>query len=343
MRRHTLPGGTFRVHYVNEEQMKEKSYLVGFDMGGTKLLATVLDGRFRAIGRAKMKTPSGGDEARLLDSIAGTIREAVKEAGLKLSEITAVGLAVPGPLNRDEGVVVEMVNVGMRNYPLRDSLQDAIGVPVDLENDVNAGTYGEFVAGAASGYKNVIGLFPGTGVGGGIIIDGKLYRGRLGRAGEIGHMTVEVGGRLCGCGHYGCLEAVSSKTAMAKDLVHLASVGLAPTVLALSGTDFKSIKSGVIRKAIEAGEDAVIRVVDRAAWYLGVGLANCVDIFDPDVLIVGGGLVEKLGDDFLEKVRASTIENSMVPTEIPIRAATLGDDSVIVGAASLAREAVLHG
>jgi glucokinase len=312
-------------------------------MGGTKMLAVVLDDHLQPIGRAKRKTPAGGDHDLLLGAIVTTIQEAAADAGIPVEAIRAIGVAVPGPLNREEGRVIDTVNVGMRDYPLRDKLQDALGVRVDLENDVNAGTYGEFIAGAASGYRNVVGVFPGTGVGGGIVIDGKLYRGRLGRAGEIGHMIVQAGGPLCGCGHHGCLEAVSSKTAIAKDLVHLASVGLAPVILQKAGTEFKSIKSALIKKSINAGEEAVIEVVDRAAWYLGVGLANCVNIFDPDVLVIGGGLVEKLGDDYLEKVRRSTIENSMVPTDIPIVAATLGDGSVVVGAASLAAQEVDNG
>ena len=316
--------------------MAKSEFLIGLDMGGTKMLAVVLDARFRPKGRAKTKTPPGGDHDLLLNSIASTVRRAAEDAGVQIVDIKAIGVAVPGPLNRDEGRVIEMVNVGMRDYPLRDRLQDELSVPVDLENDVNAGTYGEYIAGAAAGYRHVIGVFPGTGVGGGIVIDGRLYRGRRGRAGEIGHTTVLAGGPLCGCGHYGCLEALSSKSAIAKDLVHLAAVGLAPTILDKAGTNFKSIKSALIKKSIDAGETAVAAVVDRAAWYLGVGLANCVDIFDPDVLVIGGGLVEKLGDDYLEKVRKSTVENAMVPVEIPIVAASLGDESVVVGAAALA-------
>jgi len=329
-----------RVHYVRGTNMKNKRYLVGFDMGGTKMLASVLDPQFSVVGRAKVKTPPGGDASEIVGCMVDTIRKAVQDAGLKLSDIGAIGTAVPGPLNRDEGVVIETANVGLRDYPLREKLEQTLGVPVDLENDVNAGTYGEYVAGAGKGYRNVVGLFPGTGVGGGIIIDGKLYRGLRGRAGEIGHITVAVGGPLCGCGHYGCLEAVASKNAIAKDLVLLASIGLAPTVLDKAGTDFKLVKSSVIAAGVKKGEKEVIRVVDRAAWYLGIGLANCVDIFDPDVLVVGGGLVEKLGNDFLDKIRASTVENSMVPVEIPIVSATLGDDSVVIGAASLAGEMV---
>jgi glucokinase len=320
--------------------MADHSYVIGFDMGGTKMLATVLDDTFSPVGRAKTRTPAGADSDGVFAAIVETVNGAVEDAGISRNEVRAIGIAVPGPLDLAAGRVIEMPNVGMRDFPLRDRLREAVSLPVVLENDVNAGTYGEYVAGAARGHRNVIGVFPGTGVGGGIIINGKLYRGRLGRAGEIGHITVQVNGPLCGCGKYGCLEAVASKTAIAKDLVLLAATGSAPTVFERVGTDFSAIKSGVIRKAIDAGEKAVIRVVDRAAWFLGVGLGTCVEIFDPDVIVIGGGLVEKLGEAYLSTVDASFRENTMVPTDVPLLAASLGDDSVIIGAAALALEAL---
>lgn len=323
--------------------MADQSYVIGFDMGGTKMLARVVDGEFRGLGAAKVKTPPGADNEQVLAAIAQTVRDAMQDAGLSPSDVRAIGIAVPGPLDLAEGRVVDMPNVGMRDFALRDRLQEAVSLPIVLENDVNAGTYGEFVAGAAAGHRNVVGVFPGTGVGGGIIIDGKLYRGRLGRAAEIGHMTVQVGGPLCGCGKYGCLEAVASKTAIAKDLVQLAASGDAPTVFERAGTDLSRIKSSVILKAMQAGEEAVIRVVHRAAWFLGIGLANCIEIFDPDVLVLGGGLVEKLGTDYLSRVEASMREHTMVPNDVPLVAATLGDDSVVIGAAALALEHIRGG
>jgi glucokinase len=310
--------------------------VIGFDMGGTKMLASVLDNSYQAISTAKKRTPPGADNDKVLDVVVATVGAALEEAGIKPGDVAAIGIAVPGPIDRDAGRIVSLTNVGVRDMPLRDQLSAEFGIPVVLENDVNAGTFGEFVAGAAKGYRNVLGVFPGTGVGGGIIIDGTLYRGHTGRAGEIGHMIVEVGGRLCGCGKYGCLEAVSSRTAIAKELVHLAAIGEAPTVLERAGTDITQVKSGVIKKAIGAGEKSVIRVVERAAWYLGVGLGSCLDIFDPDVVVLGGGLVEKLGDSYLESVEASMREHNMIGSKAPLVRASLGDDSVIVGSAALA-------
>ena len=316
--------------------MAEKTHVIGFDMGGTKMLSVVLDAKYREQGRAKVRTPVGEGNKATLQAIADLVLESLKEADVQPDAVAAIGIAVPGPINRAKGRVIQMPNVAMEDYPLRDKLQELVNIPVVLENDVNAGTYGEFVAGAAEGKQNVIGIFPGTGVGGGIVMGGQLYRGHTGSAGEFGHMIVDAGGRRCGCGKYGCLEAVSSKTAIAKELVHLAAIGSSPTVLDKAGTDISAIKSSVIKKAMEAGESAVIEVVERAAWYLGVGLGSLIDIFDPDVAVIGGGLVEKLGDRYLKPVRKSMKPHSMINSDAELIAADLGDDSVIIGAAALA-------
>lgn len=318
--------------------MADKNRVVGFDMGGTKMLASVLDDSYKELASEKIRTPVGAGDDETVDTIAKLIKEALSSADAEPSSVAAIGIAVPGPIDRPEGRVIMMPNVAMEDYPLRDRLQDKVGIPVVLENDVNAGTYGELVSGAAKGARHVIGIFPGTGVGGGIIIEGRLYRGRTGSAGEFGHMIVQAGGRRCGCGKLGCLEAVASKTAIAKDLVHLAMNGQADTVLEKAGTDIANIRSSVIKKAMEAGEKAVIEVVERAAWYLGLGLGSLVDIFDPDVVVVGGGLVEKLGKSYLKLVEASMRAHSMIDSDVSLVAASLGDDSVIIGAAALARE-----
>jgi len=316
--------------------MADKTRVIGFDMGGTKMLAVVLDEQYEEQGRAKMRTPIGAGNKNTLKAIEDLVHEAIDDAGCAGADVVAIGIAVPGPIDRQRGHVIDMPNAGMHDYALRDALEEKVGIPVVLENDVNAGTYGEYVAGAAKGMRNVVGVFPGTGVGGGIVIDGKLYRGRTGSAGEVGHMIIDAGGRRCGCGKHGCLEALSSKTAIAKELVHLALNGQAPTVLEKAGTDIGLIKSSVIKKAMAAGEQAVIEVVERAAWYLGVGLGSLVDIFDPDVVIVGGGLVEKLGKSYLKPVEASMREHSMIKSDVQLVAASLGDDSVIIGSAALA-------
>lgn len=318
--------------------MAEKTRVVGFDMGGTKMLASVLDEDYKELASAKIRTPVGASPKETVAAIADLVSEALGKADTDPSQVVAIGIAVPGPIDRADGRVILMPNVAMEDYPLRDKLQEKLDIPVVLENDVNAGTYGEYVGGAAKGTRNAIGIFPGTGVGGGIIIDGALYRGRTGSAGEFGHMIVQAGGRRCGCGKLGCLEAVSSKTAIAKDLVHLALKGQSETVLEKAGTDIAKIKSSVIKKAMDAGEKAVIEVVERAAWYLGVGLGSLVDIFDPDVVVVGGGLVEKLDKAYLKPAEESMRAHSMIDSDVALVAASLGDDSVTVGAAALARQ-----
>ena len=308
---------------------------IGLDMGGTKMLAAVLDEEYNEISRAKVRTPIGAGNKQTMLAIADITRKAVTKASCDLKDVEGLGIAVPGPIDHKRGHVIAMPNVSMHDYPLRDKLQDELGIRVELENDVNAGTYGEFMSGAGRKAENVVGVFPGTGVGGGIIINGQMYRGRHGKAGEVGHMIVQAGGPRCGCGKLGCLEAVSSKTSIAKDLVHLAMTGQSPTVLESAGTDISQVKSNLIKKAMDAGEKAVVEVVQRAAWYLGVGIGSLIDIFDPDVVVLGGGLAEKLGDQYLKWVEMSSSEHSMIESDAKIVLATLGDYSVVIGAAAL--------
>lgn len=307
-------------------------------MGGTKMLAAVLDGSFKVVKTGKIRTPVGGGNKATMDAITELVRDTVAAAGITFEQVTALGVAVPGPIDRDAGLVIDMPNAGMHNYELRKKLEAALGIPVVLENDVNAGTYGEFISGVAQGTQNVVGIFPGTGVGGGIIIDGRLYRGRTGRAAEIGHMIVQTGGPLCGCGKRGCLEAVASKTALAKDLVHLALSGKAPTVLELAGTDIANIKSSVIKKSYNADEAGTVAAVERVAWFLGVGVGSCIDIFDPDLVVVGGGLVEKLGDRLMKPLVKSARAHTMSSSDTPIKEAALSDDAVFIGVGALAAE-----
>jgi glucokinase len=313
-------------------------YYVGFDMGGTKMLAAVLDEKFGIVKTGKIRTPVGAGNKATKEAIVDLVTDTVAAAGLELHQIAALGIAVPGPIDREQGLIIDMPNAGMHDYKLRDKLEEELGLPVVLENDVNAGTYGELIAGAAEGKRNVVGIFPGTGVGGGIVIDGALYRGRTGRAAEIGHMIVQSGGPMCGCGKLGCLEAVASKTALAKDLVHLALSGKAPTVLELAGTDIAKIKSSVIKKSYEAEEKGTIEAVERVAWYLGIGVGSCIDIFDPDLIVVGGGLIEKLGDRLMKPMINSARAHTMSSSDTPIKEASLSDDATIIGVGALAAE-----
>jgi glucokinase len=310
---------------------------IGFDLGGTKMLAAIVDDDGTVIQRNKNKTLGGGNE-KVLEQIFTTITELLKKANIDASHIDCIGIAVPGPIDMESGVVLDTPNVGIKQLALARELTDRFGVAAYVENDVNAGLWGEFKAGSARGFEDVVGVFPGTGIGGGLILDGRLYRGKRGSAGEIGHMIVQTDGRLCGCGGYGCWETVASKTAIARDLVVLAMTGRSPTLVDKGGTEIRNIKSGVIAKAVEAGETGVIEVVDRAAYFLGVGLANVVNIFDPEIIVIGGGLVEKLGRRYLDLAEKAMRERAMprIVEGVKLVEASLGDDAVIVGAADLA-------
>lgn len=310
---------------------------IGFDLGGTKMLAAVLDAEHRIIGRAKNKTERGEAE-EVFRRILTTIDEALDDAGVTRADIEAVGIAVPGLIDRQAGVVVRLTNIGMQNFPIADRLSAELDAPVSLDNDVNAGLWGEHAMGAAQGFDHVIGIFPGTGIGGGLILDGHLYRGKSGGAGEIGHITVQSDGRRCGCGNHGCLETVASKTAIARDLAVLALNGSSPVLAEAGATDITRVKSGLIKRALEAGDPGVAEVVDQAARFLGIGMAAMVNTFDPQVIVLGGGLVEKLGSYFTDRAEAMMRERAMdhLAAGVEVHMAQLGDDAVVTGVADLA-------
>ncbi len=319
----------------------DAKYWVGGDLGGTKLLVGLFDDSLKLVGVVKAKTPAVSQGDGIKDLIIQLIKQVLSENLPEGEQLAGICVAVPGPLDLKDGLVLDTPNIGFKNYPLRKHLKEAFKCPVLLENDVNAGIYGEFRAGVALGFNNVVGVYPGSGVGGGMILDGHLYRGARGSAGEVGHMRVQDGGRLCGCGRYGCLETLASKNALARDLVALAATGKAPTIYESAGTDFAKIRSGLIKKSINAGETEVINLVKRLAHYLGIGLANCVNILDPEVVVLGGGLMEKLADDIVPGAEKSMREHAMVGMvkNVKVLVATLGDNSSITGCAWLAKEA----
>jgi glucokinase len=316
----------------------DKVYL-SFDLGGTKMYCAVLDNDHKIITTDRRKTQGHLKGEDIYARIIDCIETAVSNSGVKQKQIAGLGMAAPGPLDPATGVILDSPNMGLDHFPLGDRLRKDLGIPVLIENDVNAGIFGEYVHGCAAGYRYVIGLFPGTGLGGGIVIDGRIYRGATGNAGELGHMTINPDGPLCGCGKYGCLEAYASRSAIVKDIAALAAAGKSPTVLAKAGTDMKKIKSNLIKAAMDAGEEPVRQIVERSARFLGIGMANCVNIFSPELIVLGGGLVEKLGKEYIDTAEAAMREYAMAFTvkDVKVKAATLGDDAAIMGAAALIR------
>jgi glucokinase len=315
-------------------------YTIGFDLGATKMLCLVLDGNYKIAARLKRRTSGQGDSEKVFSNILHCVEDCLEAAKIPRTEIRAAGFGVPGPIDFENGIVLDTPNIGLKNFPLRKLAEKEFGFPVLVENDVNAGTYAEVKRGAAAGLKHVIGLFPGTGLGAGLILDGKIYRGAAGGAGEIGHMIVQIDGPLCGCGGYGCLEALVSRTAIVKDVVQLAATGRAQTVFKKAGVDFLRVKSGVLAKAVEEGDAAVVKVIERAAWNLGIGMSNCVNIFNPEAIVLGGGLVEKFGAEYLKIAEESMRKHALpgLSAGVKVLIAKNGDDVVGLGMSLLVNE-----
>lgn len=317
---------------------KERSYWAGFDLGGTKMMAAVFDDRLTMVGRKRCKL-KGGDGAksgvaRMLD----TLREAMAEAQLADGALSGIGVAVPGPVNPRKGTVIEMPNLGWDNLALGDILAKELKCPAHILNDVDAGTYGEFRFGAGRNGRCVLGVFPGTGIGGGCVYEGNLLQGAQRTCMEIGHIRVQPNGPRCGCGGRGCLEAVASRLAISQAVAAAAYRGEAPTILREAGTSLREIRSGVLAAAVKAGDKAVVAILNDAARWLGIGVAAAINLLDPDIIVLGGGLVEALPDLFLKGVRASAEEHAMRSFQgtFKIVTAELGDDASTRGAAAWA-------
>ncbi|WP_319559015.1 ROK family protein [Marispirochaeta sp.] len=313
-------------------------YWIGFDLGGTKMIASLLDENYAILGRVKKRTDPHEGNSAVLKRIAAAIEEVILTSGVPRSAIKGIGFAAPGPMDREAGIMISTPNLGFENIPIRSYLEEEAGIKVCLDNDVNAGTFGEFIKGAGKGYRHLLGVFLGTGIGGGLIINGQMYRGANGNAGEVGHMILQTDGPLCGCGQYGCLEALASRRSLAKDAVALASSGKAPVLLNMAGTDIAGYKSGVFAKALKKQDPAAKEIIKRGAFYLGIGLANCVNMLNPEAIILGGGLVEKLGTPFLKQIVKSLRAHSLpgLIEDVKVMAAELGDDAALVGSAALA-------
>ncbi|MFW5812452.1 MAG: ROK family protein [Alkalispirochaetaceae bacterium] len=324
--------------------MSDRRVVIGFDLGGTKMLSGVVDPRTSEILGSKKKKTTAESEEELVTDIRAAIDRSLEKADRSVEDLAGIGIAVPGPVDFEAGVLLETPNIGVKNMPLREDLENVYGVPVLLENDANAGLWGEHVCGAAAGFNHVVGVFPGTGIGGGLILGGELYRGKAGGAGEVGHMTILIDGPLCGCGNRGCLEALASKTAVAREIVQLAARGMAPTVLAQTDCDIRKVKSGVIEAAIANGETAVEEALNKSAEYLGIGLANIVNTFNPELLVLGGGLVEKFGTAYVSRAELVMRSRAMrrLQDQVEIRVTTLGDDAAVLGAAALVQKEMIR-
>ncbi len=319
--------------------MAGKKIAIGVDFGATKIMAAALDKKLNILSRVKIRTKAERGPKDTAERMASLAREAATSAGFDLDDIGYVGVGAPGPLNPEEGVILSAPNLGWEKVPLKKMLEADLKVPVVVDNDVNMGTYGEYVAGAAKGKMLVVGIFPGSGIGGGIIIDGKVIHGASGAAGEVGHIIVDPGGALCGCGRRGCVETVASRIAIARDIIAAGIRGQSPYVMEHFGTNMQKLKSSSIAEAIAAGDKVVEQIVRYAARMVGLAASDICNTLSPDCVVLGGGLVEAMPDLFLKEVYKGIQDFTMpaISPYVEVAVAQLGDDAVAVGAAENAR------
>jgi glucokinase len=315
--------------------------VVGIDLGGTKILSAVVDAGNRVLGRAKRPTPAQEGGAAILNAVAGCVEEAIGDAGVSRADIAGIGIGSPGPLDSHTGVILFSANMAVKDYPLGPELSKRLGKPVLLQNDVRVGGYGEFRLGAGRGYKDLLAAFIGTGIGGCLVLDGKVVEGATGNAGEIGHIPLKNKGPLCGCGRRGCMEALASRSAITSRIRKAIRKGT-PSVLAeqLGSKSGDRIKSKDLAAAYAAGDAVVVREIHRAAHFLGRGLGGLINVIGPQILIIGGGLADALGPPYLDRIRAAARAQILADPEhhIHFALAALGDDAGILGASLLARE-----
>ena len=318
--------------------------VLGIDLGGTKILGGVVGSDHRILGKAKRPTPAREGGPAILDAMLDCADEAIKNAGLSRSDIAAAGIGSPGPLDVKSGVILFSANLNVRNYPIGPELAAALDRPVLVQNDVRVGGYAEFRLGAGRGYRDIIAAFVGTGIGGCVISEGEIVTGSTGNAGELGHIIVKAGGPRCGCGARGCLEALASKTALARRVQKAVRKGL-PTVLGEKMTRKGGrLKSGDLAEAVASKDLVALKEVHRAAHYLGLGLGSLINVFGPEIVIVGGGVAGALGPHYMDLVRTAARSQALTDPEgtIRIERAALGDDAGVLGAALLAREKFVH-
>ena len=312
-------------------------WCIGIDLGGTFIKFGLLNEQLQPAEIFQLPTPTTGAAAVVAQMIAGA-KTLMDRHKLAPADVVGVGIGSPGPIRISEGIVIALPNIpGMNNVPLRDEVANGLGIQAVLENDANAAAYGEFIAGAGKGSGDMVMLTLGTGVGSGIIIGGKLLHGRHEIGGEFGHIIVQPGGERCGCGQQGCLERYASATFMAQRAQRMIEIGGLQSslkdVLAKTGT----ITSRDINDARKAGDALAARVWDEACQYLAQACVNICRIFDPDEIVLAGGLTQA-GEDLLTPLRAHyermhwTLTKPMTPVVI----ATLGSNAGAIGAAGVA-------
>ncbi len=323
------------------EANTKAEHIVGLDLGGTKILAGVFKNSLECVSTAKLSTKSQRGVDKVIERVARCVQDAVDEADLSLKQIAGIGIGAPGAVDFAAGTVIFAPNMeGWKDVPLKKDLEKLLDVPVFVENDCNIAALGVHVAELKAKPRSMIGIFVGTGIGGGLIVNGELYSGFCHTAGEIGHMVVDINGPKCGCGNKGCFEALASRTAIFQQIKAGVKDGQKTILTDMLGDNLDDLRSNDLRKAIRRGDKFVERIVEGAAEYIGIGVANLVNILNPEVVVLGGGVLEALQDEMMSVIVETAQDYAMPGTMkgVEIVASKLGDSAGITGGAVLARK-----
>ena len=314
-------------------------YFAGIDIGGTKIAAGFATTEGKILSRVKSPTPKRSSPSRILRVICDLMEELFQDSGLDRKNLSGMGLGIPGLVDSAKGRILHTTNMKLSGAELTRALEKSFKVKVTIGNDVNLGILGEKWLGAAQKARNVAGLFIGTGIGGGVIVNDTLVTGGHGAASELGHMIIQAGGPRCSCGSSGCLEALASRWAMERDIRQALKNGQKSVVTKLLDRKSDTIKSKVLRKALQKKDPLVTGILSEASRYLGIACISIRHIYDPEIIVLGGGVIEACGEFMLPIIR-KTAQKDRLFAEIggcEISASQLGDNAVILGGVALAK------
>lgn len=312
---------------------------IGIDLGGTNIKAGVVNGDYEIVASASVKTNLPRPAEGIVDGICEAVDIALKSAGVELKDINSVGIGTPGSADRVTGEVLYSNNLGFRNTHLGGMLKERLGKEIYVENDANAAAFGEYLVGGGKGYENVVVITLGTGVGGGVIIDGKIYTGFNFCGAELGHTVIEYNGRACTCGRKGCFEAYSSATALIASTKKAMEEHKDSKLWRIAGGSLEGVDGKTAFDGMRAGDETAVNVVNEYIEYLGCGLTNMVNIFQPQILLIGGGICKE-GENLTKPLREIIARDSYCIDEklLPkLDICRLGNDAGIIGAAFLCK------
>lgn len=322
-------------------------WIVGVDLGGTNVSVGLMpiDGG-EVLGLRSQPTEAARGAKFVVDRIVQMVEAAIAEVtaahGADRTAVAGVGIGSPGPLDRKSGTVINTPNLGWRNFPLRDLIANAVQLPATLDNDANCATYGEWWMGAGRGVRHLVGFTLGTGIGGGIVMDGRIYHGCSDVAGELGHMTIEANGRRCKCGNYGCLEQYASGPAIATRAAEGIETGAETVLVEMVGGKLEEITGATVYDAAAHGDDYAGEIIRDTAKFLGAGVANMINILNPEMVVIAGG-VTKAGDLLFTPLRAEVRRRAFRSAQECCRIvpAQLHGTAGVVGAAGVFRREML--